>query len=198
MIVLPCRSAILSLPRKIRKYVRVSTPKLTPIGERTKLLDRDDTFGYETGMLGGFENKEPGIGADLSDEVDMPETTSKSVDLFVHFTVTALIASSCYLAACFCPGVSTVWSICGSSLGFIIAYILPSACYLKVRQRRKGFNSRVVGAWVMLIVSSLGMVLCTVQATARLFSTGVKTRADEFVEDFYDDDDVGTGEGRFL
>jgi hypothetical protein len=193
MIVLPCREALMSLPRKVRKYGRRGGKgkKLRPVGEETRLLDRDDTFDDEVGT-GGHKNV-PYL--DLEDEVDTLGVGS-GCGAAAHFLVTLGITAACYMGASFCPGVSTVWSICGSSLGFVIAYILPSACYLKVRQKRKGWNMRVVGAWVMLVVSSMGMTLCTVQAVTRLFNGGVKTQAGDFVEDFYDDDEeVVSGDG---
>jgi len=103
-----------------------------------------------------------------------------------HVTSTLLISFTCYFAATSCPGVSTVWSICGSSLGIIIAYILPSLCYLKIRSK-KGWNRRVVGAWALLILSTFLMVVCTAQAVGRLLKGAIQTKASELVED-YDDD----------
>ncbi|GMH51647.1 hypothetical protein TrRE_jg13429, partial [Triparma retinervis] len=164
MIVLPCRSALMGLPRKVRRYLgRGRKGKLQPVGEGTRLLDRDDTFDDSNAPGGGgFSNEVP---LDLEESVDLKSQDAGGAAL--HFLVTLAIAATCYMGASFCPGVSTVWSICGSSLGFVIAYILPAACYLKVRARRKGWNARVGGAWAMLAVSTVGMAVCTTQAVAR-------------------------------
>ena len=184
MIVLPCRDAVVNLPRKIKNYH--NRKKLGSVmrscGESRPLIEsrNDESFG-------SFEKPyEPKIYND-DDEEDIESLGEKSseLDLPRHVLITFGIATAGYLCACYCPGVSTVWSICGSSLGFIIAYILPSACYLKIRGKKKGLNRRVVGAWVMLVVSILGMTLCSIQAVWRIIGGGVKTRADEFVKDFY-------------
>ena len=54
MIVLPCRSALMGLPRKVRRYLgRGRKGKLQPVGEGTRLLDRDDTFDGSNAPGGG-------------------------------------------------------------------------------------------------------------------------------------------------
>jgi len=78
----------------------------------------------------------------------------------------------------------------------MIAYIIPSACYLKLR-RRKGLNRRIIGAWLMLVFSSVGCVVCTVQAFYRVVKKGYAETAGEFFEDddFEEGDDGAGGNG---
>eukprot|EP00550_Attheya_septentrionalis_P004188 CAMPEP_0198299750 /NCGR_PEP_ID=MMETSP1449-20131203/45667_1 /TAXON_ID=420275 /ORGANISM="Attheya septentrionalis, Strain CCMP2084" /LENGTH=556 /DNA_ID=CAMNT_0044001385 /DNA_START=92 /DNA_END=1759 /DNA_ORIENTATION=+ len=47
------------------------------------------------------------------------------------------IVSVCYLGAVAAPGVAIVWSLCGSSMAYIIAFILPAACYIRVMHIRR-------------------------------------------------------------
>lgn len=80
----------------------------------------------------------------------------------MHVALTFILLVSCYVFAIAVPGVEVVWSICGSLLGFFVAYILPAACYIKLRSPRKGhLNSRIMSAWVLLIVSIAGAIMCT-------------------------------------
>ncbi|CAB1096529.1 unnamed protein product [Ectocarpus sp. CCAP 1310/34] len=58
------------------------------------------------------------------------------------------------------PGVGVVWSICGSSVGFMICYLLPGVFYLKIRWHKQ-FNKRKAGALVVVVLSSAAIVICT-------------------------------------
>jgi len=88
----------------------------------------------------------------------------------VHIISTLLIVSTCYTGAVAAPGVAIVWSICGSSMAFLIAFILPSMCYIKVRAKHKGhWNMRVFASWMMLGFAILGAVACTLQTVWRIF-----------------------------
>ncbi|GMI14955.1 hypothetical protein TrLO_g10415 [Triparma laevis f. longispina] len=175
MIVLPCRGAVFETVKLMRsgsKPSAINVNENVPLTHHMKenyMNETQDTFAidYETRILNDEEDDEP------------------SFNVVTHVLTTIAIALLCFTAACYCPGVSTVWSICGSSLGFVIAYILPSACYLKLRGK-KGRNARVVGSWIMLVVSSIGCVVCTIQAVDKVLR-GSPTVADEF-SDFYDDD----------
>ncbi|GMH84019.1 hypothetical protein TrST_g10466 [Triparma strigata] len=171
MIVLPCRGAIFETVKLCRRKEEGEEGEKTPLTKHMKEKYMDeamDTFALE-----------------YDTPLSISEDSTSPRELFSHVTVTLAIAGTCFTAACYCPGVSTVWSICGSSLGFIIAYILPSACYIKLRGK-KGRNARVVGSWIMLVVSSVGCVVCTIQAVDKVLR-GSPTVADEF-SDFYDDD----------
>jgi len=80
----------------------------------------------------------------------------------VHRGITLFIVTLCFIASVAVPGVAVVWSICGSSLGFFVGFILPAACYIKIRSKRKGHgNSRVICAWALLLISCIATVACT-------------------------------------
>eukprot|EP00752_Nemacystus_decipiens_P011549 g10255.t1 len=77
-------------------------------------------------------------------------------------TTVAIMAVSLYCALSV-PGVGIVWSICGSSVGFMICYTLPSLFYLKIRWH-KSFNIRKAGALLVLILSAFAIIICTKHA----------------------------------
>ena len=161
MIVLPCRDALLMLPAQINKW----------------RFERQAIDIEETAPLSGSTTNN-----DDDDRLVIPDPP-----FIVHFLATLFIALTCFTAASFFPGVSTVWSICGSSLGFMIAYIIPSACYLRLR-RRKGLNRRILAAWCMLIFSSFGCIICTIQALSRVMKPYAAVAEDFFDDDGGDDD----------
>mmetsp|Transcript_3758 Transcript_3758/g.5697 ORF Transcript_3758/g.5697 Transcript_3758/m.5697 type:complete len:93 (-) Transcript_3758:107-385(-) len=54
---------------------------------------------------------------------------------------------------------------------FIIAFILPSICYIRIRASKKGHgNPRLLSAWALLIFSICSAVLCSVQTIWRFFN----------------------------
>ena len=73
--------------------------------------------------------------------------------------MTVGIVVSALLLAIVVPSVTIVWSIMGSSVSLVIAYILPSACYLRIRSKKVGWNQRKVGSVVILFVASIMCVM---------------------------------------
>ena len=55
-------------------------------------------------------------------------------------------------SAWFIPGIVTVWSIMGSSVVTMICYLLPAIFYLKVREKKK-FNNRKLVCFVIILLS---------------------------------------------
>ncbi|CBJ28443.1 conserved unknown protein [Ectocarpus siliculosus] len=77
-----------------------------------------------------------------------------------HVGTTVAIMGFSLFCALSVPGVGVVWSICGSSVGFMICYLLPGVFYLKIRWHKQ-FNIRKAGAFLVVVVSSLAIVICT-------------------------------------
>ena len=107
-------------------------------------------------------------GSELSHSISGLESERQALDssryeTFWHCFSTLLIVGFCYFAAISVPGVGFVWSLCGSSMAIMIAFIVPTACYLKIREH-KNVNPRSVAAIVLLIISCFAAVLCTYQA----------------------------------
>lgn len=106
-----------------------------------------------------------------SDECDSRAPVPKvSESSLLHVVSTLMIVSTCYVGAVAAPGVAFVWSICGSSMAFLIAFIFPAMCYIKVRAKHKGhFNRRILASWLMLGFAIVGCAACTVQTLWRMF-----------------------------
>jgi hypothetical protein len=90
--------------------------------------------------------------------------------VLTHYASTASILAFTYTAAVLVPGVSAVWSICGSSMAVWIAFIVPTACFLKIREH-KGLTNQACGAWILLLFSLVAMVICTKEAVKNAFGS---------------------------
>jgi len=97
--------------------------------------------------------------SDDSQHVECPDW----YDSLQHGGVTLAILMATYAVAVTVPGVATVWSIVGSSLAIFIAFVVPTASFLKIRQH-KGLTMQALYAWLLLVASLVAMVVCTKQA----------------------------------
>lgn len=134
MMTLPCRENLLELVDVlIGKEDEVET---TMIGEQTALL-RDDPI-----------QKDPLFW-----------------NPWLHYGSTFGIVAVTYLAAAVIPSVAMVWSLCGSSMAFLIAFILPAAYYLQIQRREHVPHSQglVTFCWILLVVSVVSAIACTIQ-----------------------------------
>lgn len=86
-------------------------------------------------------------------------------DALVHVGSTVAILAMTFAAAASVPGVETIVSIFGSSMAIWIAFIVPTACYIKIRQH-KGLTVLALSAWLLLVASCISAVVCTRQAIA--------------------------------
>jgi len=89
-------------------------------------------------------------------------------DWWVHVSSSLGILVVAYITAVGAPGVGVVWSIAGSSMAIIIGFIIPAACYLKIRSK-KSINPRSIGAAALLIFSVIASVVCTVRTIKELY-----------------------------
>mmetsp|Transcript_18741 Transcript_18741/g.23012 ORF Transcript_18741/g.23012 Transcript_18741/m.23012 type:complete len:464 (-) Transcript_18741:142-1533(-) len=144
MICLPCRESFLGFLGKYRAWREERKQKR--LGECLPLVVIDTAYIEQESS-----NKE--------------EPLQNGMDLLHIFSSLAII-STCYIAAVSTQRVSTVWSYVGSSMGFTVAFILPSACYIKLFQNEvenKNHSSKLVAAKLMLFSTILGAVVCTAQ-----------------------------------
>ena len=88
-------------------------------------------------------------------------------DSFLHNTSTVGLILLAYAVGISVPGVAVVWSVVGSSMALVIGFTIPTACYLKIR-RRKRLNPRSLSAWVLLIFSIIASFVCTAQTLNRI------------------------------
>lgn len=99
----------------------------------------------------------------------------------VHYGSTLLIVVACYVGAVAVDGVAIVWSLCGSSMAFLIAFIIPAACFLRIEHATS--QSVVLDgllpmlplpagwipfAWALLVFATAGAIVCTYNTVSQL------------------------------
>lgn len=158
MMILPCRDSLLEVLDTMLEYWHCrSTPPTSnnlPMTEATPLVTTTTTTSTPTAH---------------------PILASFTDNVIAHYASTCAIVVVCYISAIKVPGVAIVWSLCGSSMAFSIAFILPAACFLQIVHQREleqenGKRTLVVAstgskalAWALLVLSLLAAIVCTTQ-----------------------------------
>ena len=96
------------------------------------------------------------------DEVPLYESS-----LVAHILSTMFILTLTFLVAVAVPGVAVVWDVLGSSMALIIGFIVPCACYLKIRWG-KGWRLLNLGAAVLLVFSVVASIVCTTHTLSEI------------------------------
>ena len=189
LITLPCREATLSLPGQLRAWwtssqvqsesrddlsnkIENGTIKQNA-GEKMKLLAKKQSFysrykaTYEDDDSPRKNRNPPednykNLPAD-EDEECCPD------DSFEHRSSTLGLILLTYAVGISVPGVAVVWSVVGSSMALLIGFTIPSACYLKIRSRKR-LNPRSLSAWLLLVFSVVASIVCTSQTLNRIQS----------------------------
>lgn len=104
-----------------------------------------------------------GTGEMIHDGSEEEESSSFDGEPIVHCLSTFVVVGVCYSFAISVPGVGFVWSLAGSSMAILVAFVVPTACYLRIRQHKR-VNPRSISAWALLIVSCIAAPICTQQA----------------------------------
>lgn len=170
MVTVPCRDAFLSLAPQYSawKYQRsvygnsclpqeqAAALHENKLSERTTLLRKESDYGTA-----------PLLKRTLNGSRKQDDLMNNKVAFFFATLIILLFA---FFGATFAPGVAAVWSICGSGMAFIIAFILPAACYIKIRYKRKGHGYRmIVVSWLLLLASIICAIACTTQTILNFF-----------------------------
>jgi len=100
-------------------------------------------------------------------EREEPNDKKSFKNQVIHVLSTLILLICGYIGAVAVPGVGVLWSICGSSMALIIGFFIPSACYLKIRSRKR-LNPRSLGAWCLLLFSVVASIICTAHALTSL------------------------------
>jgi amino acid permease len=99
-----------------------------------------------------------------------PSVKNSSMALYAStFGITLLT----YTGAVLAPGVAIVWSICGSSMAFVISFLLPAACYLELDSKIPTTQPTLwkrMFSWFLIVFSFVGAILCTSQTVLTLES----------------------------
>jgi amino acid permease len=160
MMLLPCRSSLLEVVD-----VFLYGPHIVPVevAEQIPLL-------HSTTNNGNDKNQPTSLSESFNITTHRPTLLDNSV---AHYAATIGIVVLCYVVAVRVPGVAFVWSLCGSFMSFLIAFILPAACYLEIHRSHAAAASSESPAWVgfswFLIISSvLASIACTVHTVTSL------------------------------
>ncbi len=149
MMLIPCRASLLELVD-----VFVNGPHIVPleVAEQIPLLQT---------------NKNRTTHGSLPVTMRRPNLMDNS---FVHYFTTIAIALVCYVVAIRVPGVAFVWSLCGSFMAFLIAFILPAACYLEIQRSHPSVvvkSQAWIGfSWFLIVTSAISSIACTLQTMA--------------------------------
>ncbi|KAF1334983.1 Sodium-coupled neutral amino acid transporter, partial [Globisporangium splendens] len=81
-----------------------------------------------------------------------------------HVVLTVAIIGSVLALAIVTPGVAVVWNMVGSTVGILISYVLPCVSYIRIRHSKRHSDKRKLAAWIILVVSSMMCVACTLQS----------------------------------
>mmetsp|Transcript_8737 Transcript_8737/g.20914 ORF Transcript_8737/g.20914 Transcript_8737/m.20914 type:complete len:459 (+) Transcript_8737:118-1494(+) len=155
LMLLPCRDTLLEL-----LDVALFGPHIVePRGEKLPLLSRATSTMSERSV------QDPII-------VTKRNERRLNENSWVRYLLTFLILDVCYMVAIHAPGVAVVWSLVGSSMAFLIAFILPSACYIKIQQDSHFPNDEST-AWLwfaqgLFVLAVIAVVACTSQSIIRL------------------------------
>lgn len=82
----------------------------------------------------------------------------------IHYGSTLMIVVCCYVGATKVEGVAEIWSLIGSSLAFLIAFILPFGCFIVIENSVEGSDRHdrwIKASVAMLVLSIVGAVVCT-------------------------------------
>jgi len=114
-------------------------------------------------------NEETKLLPRIEEEAHIPACNIYS-NRFAHYTSTAGIAIASYLGAVALSvagtNVLTVWSLAGSAAAFLLAFTLPSCCFLQIQRRQlidSGTSAWVGFCWAIITISGMLTVVCTFQ-----------------------------------
>lgn len=181
MMLLPCRDSLLEVIDTILSGPKPSHPSdgmemtVATTSEMTKSTyassNRKGTtvVHEETPLLASIIEEEHD-----EDVEEQSRAVRHSFNIFenawVHYGSTLGIVSICYVGAAAAPSVATVWSICGSSMAFVIAFLLPATCYIQIQRRQRDPDGTLwrMFSWFLVIFSIVGSIACTSQTIVRL------------------------------
>jgi hypothetical protein len=170
IVTLPCRGAMLSFIKQLREDRAESSSMTKQVGEARE-ADSLIASSSNEDSYSSFVTKENGIEIDMEQQKETPSLPEEDLlndSILIHVGSTMMIISMAFFVAVSVPGVAVVWSVLGSSLGMIIGFIIPSACYLKIRGKKGIYRRTNFAAMVLLIFSITIAVICTGQTVIGL------------------------------
>lgn len=179
LVILPCRESFLSIPEQIIAWrIEAAQRQLVPSLVANSNLVNGVNFDQEMSTSGTQADRplygNTDYGTSMSSTIETGNSESTAADAvfweyLVHIVSTALLVVVGFVAAVLVPGVAIVLSICGSSVAMLISFIIPAACYIKIRWH-KPVNPRSIGAWTLLVFSSVAAIVCTTQTLSEILA----------------------------
>ncbi|GBG26326.1 Sodium-coupled neutral amino acid transporter 1 [Hondaea fermentalgiana] len=148
------------------RHINVRDPLDTPMNEdELAIIDTEDSPEFRTPQMERTRRR-------LTRTLLRPLNFWTKAGL-VHFAVTSLILVFSVFSMVAVPGVAVVWNLCGSSVSMLLAFILPSASYIALRSpdgffKPKSRDARLVAAWILLVVSCILGVVCTIESVKQV------------------------------
>jgi amino acid permease len=177
LVILPCRESFLSIPKQIAAWrYEAAQRQQFPHPAANSNLVNGVNFSQEMPPSESQANKpvygSTDYGTSTSSTIETGNSEISVADAtfweyLVHVLSTAALVIVGYVAAVVVPGVAMVLSICGSSMAMLISFIIPAACYIKIRWH-KPVNPRSIGAWILLVFSSVAAIVCTTQTLSEI------------------------------
>ena len=90
-----------------------------------------------------------------SKKQQQPQSNSTFQEETIHVITTVSILLACYMVAIKAPGVAIVWDFIGSSLSFLIQFVIPAICYLPLKRQLVLSSLTSSGHWLCLRSKSL-------------------------------------------
>jgi amino acid permease len=183
MNLLPCREAFVSLMAQIGE-LRAASRRITKeeqkylLQQRTKNETKEDndkkrshartlSSGGNAGQV--YDSILDSIQPTTKSTKSKPELPKKQEwpwhtdgETLIHWGSTCGILLFAYIAAVLAPGVAIVWDFTGSSMAFLLQFIIPAVCYIQLKTKAyHGRAPRLARAWTLLVVSIFFAVVCT-------------------------------------
>jgi hypothetical protein len=111
-------------------------------------------------------------------DLDLPNENPEL--LFTERALTLQTFAICFSALFFSmkiASVATLWNLVGSSACIILGFILPSACYLRIR-RHKPLGLRMAAAWCLLFFGIASFWVCSSQTLTTIMTLTQAPKAD--------------------
>lgn len=99
--------------------------------------------------------------------------------LFTERALTLQTIAICFSALVFSmqvTSVATLWNLVGSSACIVLGFILPSACYLRIR-RHKPLGLRMGAAWLLLFFGIISLIVCSSQTFTTIATLSAAPKA---------------------
>ena len=156
IVLLPCREAILSLLSRGECDSTSAAKSCEMKSESNVILDEEKIFLRNDELESYLSVVEENLENDVTESINDDNT--------VLYSSSFSIASLAYIGAVAVPGVETVWSVIGSSLGMAIAFIIPCSCYLTIRRKKGMKRPSNLLSLLLLVFSIFAAIVCTVMA----------------------------------